>query len=211
MASKYVTLWKDPGKWIGIGNQYMGGKDYRVVYDDKNNAYWGQHKQEDLISKLTEMVGNYTKQIADGGTTTWYNPGIGYGWERFNKFSDQQLQQTKQALTNTQKYLEGIKSNYNQYKDFERSYDAYQGDWNALFDRTFSNTQMEARNAVMEERNLRIEANNRARTAEALGSKGDSSGASGNLAITSNRTSGTGLKTAADKPGSTGFKTGLGV
>ena len=204
MASKYVTLWSDPGRWIGIGNQYMGGKDYRVVYDDKNNAYWGQHKQEDLISKLTEMVGNYTKQIADGGTTTWYNPGIGNGFERFNKFSDQQLQQAKQSLMNTQKYLEGIQNNYNQFNDFELSYDQYQVDWDALFNQTFRNTRIEADN-------LAKAANNREANENARGIQGDSSGAVESLAIKPNKTKGTGIKTAADTPGSTGFKTGLGV
>ena len=204
MASKYVTLWSDPGNYVGIGNYYTGGKDYRVVYDDKNNAYWGQHKQEDLISKLTEMVGNYTKQIADGGTTTWYNPGIGNGFERFNKFSDQQLQQAKQSLMNTQKYLEGIQNNYNQFNDFELSYDQYQVDWDALFNQTFRNTRIEADN-------LAKAANNREANENARGIQGDSSGAVESLAIKPNKTKGTGIKTAADTPGSTGFKTGLGV
>jgi len=204
MASKYVTLWSDPGNYVGIGNYYTGGKDYRVVYDEKNKAYWGQHKQEDLISKLTEMVGNYTKQIADGGTTTWYNPGIGNGFERFNKFSDQQLQQAKQSLMNTQKYLEGIQNNYNQFNDFELSYDQYQVDWDALFNQTFRNTRIEADN-------LAKAANNREANENARGIQGDSSGAVESLAIKPNKTKGTGIKTAADTPGSTGFKTGLGV
>jgi len=204
MASQYVTLWSAPRKYLGMGGLYSGGESTRVVYDDKNNAYWGQHKQEDLISKLTEMVGNYTKQIADGGTTTWYNPGIGNGFERFNKFSDQQLQQAKQSLMNTQKYLEGIQNNYNQFNDFELSYDQYQVDWDALFNQTFRNTRIEADN-------LAKAANNREANENARGIQGDSSGAVESLAIKPNKTKGTGIKTAADTPGSTGFKTGLGV
>ena len=203
MASKYLTLWSTPRVQGPMGIT-TGGESTRVVYDDKNKAYWGQHKQEDLISKLTKMVGNYTKQIADGGTTTYYNPGIGGGYNRFNKFSDQQLQQAKQSLMNTQSYLEGIKNNYTQFNDFESSYDAYQGDWQALFDQTFKNTRIVADNAA---RSAKIKEDNE----QAKAANANVSGAVESLAIAPNKTKGTGIKTAADKPGTTPFKSGLGL
>ena len=204
MASKYLTLWSTPVKRGPMGIT-TGGESTRVVYDEKNKAYWGQHKQEDLISKLTKLVGDYTKQIADGGITYNYGGGGIYGiGSRFDRFNDQQLQQAKQSLINTQSYLEGIQNNYNQFNDFESSYDQYRGDWDALFNQTFKNTRIEADN-------LAKAANAKEANENARGLQGDSSGAVESLAIKPNKTKGTGIKTAADTPGSTGFKTGLGV
>ena len=203
MASQYVNLWSTPGKYIGIGNMYSGGKDYRAVYDSKNKAYWGQHDQKTLLDGIQNVINTLTQQIKDGGITTLYNPGIGSHY-RFNKFNDQQLQEATQRLAESQKYFEGISNNYTKFNDFEKSYDQYRGDWDALFNQTFKNTRIEADN-------LAKAANAKEANENARGLQGDSSGAVESLAIKPNKTTGTGLKTSADKPGSTGFKTGLGI
>ena len=200
MASQYVNLWSTPGKYIGIGNQYSGGKDYRAVYDSKNKAYWGQHDQKTLLDGIQNVINTLTQQIKDGGITTLYNPGIGSHY-RFNKFNDQQLQEATQRLAESQKYFEGISNNYTKFNDFEKSYDQYRGDWDALFNQTFKNTRIEADNlakaANAKEANEQIQA--------------PASGAVESLAIKPNKTTGTGLKTSADKPGTSPFKSGLGI
>lgn len=205
MASQYVNLWSTPGTYSSIGGGgYTGGQNYRAVYDSKNNAYWGQHDQKTLLAGIQNVINKLTQQVKDGGTTTYYNPGIGGGYHRFNKFNDQQLQEVTQRLADSQKYFEGISNNYTKFNDFEKSYDQYRGDWDALFNQTFKNTRIEADN-------LAKAANAKEANENAKGLQGDSSGAVESLAIKPNKTKGTGLKTAADKPGNTGFKTGLGI
>jgi hypothetical protein len=203
MASQYVNLWSTPGTQGAMG---MGtpAQNYRAVYDSKNNAYWGQHDQKTLLAGIQNVINKLTQQVKDGGTTTYYNPGIGGGYNRFNKFNDQQLQEVTQRLADSQKYFEGISNNYTKFNDFEKSYDQYRGDWDALFNQTFKNTRIEADN-------LAKAANAKEANENAKGLQGDSSGAVESLAIKPNKTKGTGIKTAADKPGNTGFKTGLGI
>ena len=203
MASKYLTLWSTPRVQGPMGIT-SGGKDYRAVYDSKNNAYWGQHDQKTLLDGIQNVINSLTKQVKDGGITTLYNPGIGGAHYRFNKFNDQQLQEATQRLAESQKYFEGISNNYTKFNDFEKSYDQYRGDWDALFNQTFRNTRIEADN-------LAKAANAREANENARGNRGDSSGAVESLAIKPNKTTGTGIKTSADKPGNTGFKTGLGI
>jgi hypothetical protein len=204
MASQYVNLWSTPGKYIGMGGLYSGGKDYRAVYDSKNNAYWGQHDQKTLLAGIQNVINKLTQQVKDGGINKHTGTVFGNAYYRFDKFNDQQLQEATQRLADSQKYFEGISNNYTKFNDFEKSYDQYRGDWDALFNQTFKNTRIEADN-------LAKAANNREANENAKGLQGDSSGAVESLAIKPNKTKGTGIKTAADKPGSTGFKTGLGI
>lgn len=204
MASQYVNLWSTPGTYVGIGNYYTGGQDYRAVYDSKNNAYWGQHDQKTLLAGIQNVINTLTQQVKDGGKQVKQGTVFGRDIYRFDTFNDQQLQEATQRLADSQKYFEGISNNYTKFNDFEKSYDAYRGDWDALFNQTFKNTRIEADN-------LAKAANAKEANENAKGLQGDSSGAVESLAIKPNKTKGTGLKTAADKPGNTGFKTGLGI
>ena len=206
MASQYVNLWSTPGTQ-GVMGPGTPGQDYRAVYDSKNNAYWGQHDQKTLLNGIQNVINTLTKQIKDGGTTTkgqYIGIGNMYSPDRFVKFNDQQLQEATQRLAESQKYFEGISNNYTKFNDFEKSYDQYRGDWDALFNQTFKNTRIEADN-------LAKAANAKEANENARGLQGDSSGAVESLAIKPNKTTGTGLKTAADKPGTSPFKSGLGL
>ena len=189
MASQYVNLWSTPGTQ-GVMGPGTPGQDYRAVYDSKNNAYWGQHDQKTLLDGIQNVINSLTKQVKDGGITTLHNPlyGIGGSHYRFNKFNDQQLQEATQRLAESQKYFEGISNNYTKFNDFEKSYDQYRGDWDALFNQTFKNTRIEADN-------LAKAANAKEANENARGLQGDSSGAVESLAIKPNKTTGTGLKT----------------
>ena len=206
MASKYITLWTTPTVRGPMGIT-SGCENYRAVYDAKNNAYWGQHDQKTLLNGIQNVINTLTKQIKDGGTTTkgqYIGIGNMYSPDRFVKFNDQQLQEATQRLAESQKYFEGITNNYTKFDKFEQSYDQYRGDWDALFNQTFRNTRIEADNAA---RSAKIKEDNE----QAKAANTNVSGAVESLAIKPNKTKGTGLKTAADKPGTTPFKSGLGI
>ena len=206
MSSKQINLYDQRRDILyGIGSGVRLPEDInntRVIFDERNQAFWGERDKSYFVNRLNENIKNFSKIIKDGGLTERLKMPIGMGYEynKFTRYSDEQLKQTAQQLNQQKEYLKGIQANYTKFDQLFKSYDQYRDKWNDLFDGT-------RKNAGLERKNLMIETQNRNQSTQDT----SKSGAIPEVNYKPRKTTNTGVDLKPDVAAAALGQTGLGL
>ena len=199
---------------------YQAGETTKVVHDKYNNKYYGQAKQSDIIKGLNDAIKRTQAQLTRDYETQYSNGWMGSLNSTTHYYTEADRKDQNDRIAKYQKDLEHINNGgYKQEgKDFFKSYDAYTGDWNNVFNRRKTNAERKESNRLQEIqnektriRNKKIEGENQVRAGQAkqdtqisTGSKASAKSLNPRLEIN------TGISAQADKLAKS-LNTGLSV
>ena len=151
-----------PGQFTGIGGgtpSWQSGEQQSVVHDTLNNQYYGTQSFDQITKGLTDNIARTQAKLEKGyGYNTYAKDTMFERQERYN-YTAKDKQALNASIANQQKYLSSItKDNYSigQHGDkFFESYEAYTGDYNNIYQRTYNNTEQEKRNKKITADNAR--------------------------------------------------------
>ena len=167
---------------------YRAGETTKVVHDKYNNKYYGQAKQSDIIKGLNDAIKRTQTQLNNDFETRYGTGWMGSLTTSTYRYTAADRKAQNDQIAKYQKDLEHIQNGgYTQEgKDFFKSYDAYTGDWNNVFNRRKTNAERKESNRLQEienektrVRNKKIEGENQVREGQA---KQDSQIATGSKA-----------------------------